>query len=148
MRTFHHAALALAAAVSLAACAGDGGATGSIDESIKLASLPDNLPGCTDVRARPGVLAARAIAGVHDLYVVFDGGAPLCIDTREDIAETFGAHVEYASSNPMPGTDPAASNPMPGVDPDSFASSNPMPGVDPDNANSNPMPGTNSDGHH
>jgi len=142
MKWFAKAAIALAAAGTLASgCAGEISPTGSNEQSVKLADLP-SVPGCADVevRAQTAALSARAIAGVADLFVVYSGGAPLCIDSREGIEQRFGDIVGLASSNPMPGDGQRAnSNPMPG-NPGDPASSNPMPGIDP--ASSNPMPGT------
>ncbi len=144
----------LFAAAALAGCAG-GDPTGELNAPLRSAALPD-VPGCDAIGALPrGVLAARAIADVHDLYVVTDDGVALCIDSEEGIVKRFGGalfttaatnpvplRMERASSNPMPGNpgDPSASNPMPGTDP---GSSNPMPGTDP--AGSNPMPGNPGD---
>ncbi len=146
MKWLSKAAIALAAAGTLASgCAGDNSPTASNAQTIQLASLP-SVPGCSEVRAVvAGDLSARPIAGVDDLFVVFSGDTAVCIDSREGIEARFGEACAIASSNPMPGEGQrAASNPMPG-NPGDPCTSNPMPGIDP--LNSNPMPGKDGTGH-
>ena len=108
-------------------------------ESLKISELPD-VRGCDSL----GRLGARAsvqvqrVEGIDDLYLLRVGGEAACIDSFHSMLvalDSQGIHIsELASSNPMPGTDPAASNPMPGTDP---ASSNPMPGTDPASGQNN-----------
>lgn len=127
-------------------------------QAIALEQLPE-LPGCEAARgtvsravgqAHPMTL--RAVAGTSDLYVLYDGAEPLCVDSGNGLAALdLGLHAGAAASgvgdsNPMPGAptpgqpvDPAHSNPMPGS-PGDPAASNPMPGTD-NPGSSNPMPG-------
>ena len=121
-------------------CAGAGDFTGApASEGLQVSTLP-NLPGC-EGQAANGRLSARAIAGGDGLYVVYEDGRALCIDTLAGATDSLGTvGVDDASSNPMPGLGHQSwSNPMPG-DPGDPAASNPMPGIDP--GGSNPMPGT------
>ncbi len=146
MKWLSKAAIALAAAGTLASgCSSASSPTSSNAQTIQLASVPD-VPGCGDVRAVIGAdLSARQIAGVDDLYVVFDGDSAVCIDSREGIEARFGATCSFAASNPMPGEGQrVSSNPMPG-NPGDPCSSNPMPGIDP--LSSNPMPGDTRHGN-
>jgi hypothetical protein len=146
MKWISKAAIALAAAGTLASgCAGDNSPTSANAQSIQLAALP-NVPGCGEIRAViGGDISAKPIAGVDDLYVVFSNDTAVCIDSREGIEARFGATCSFAASNPMPGEGQRAySNPMPG-NPGDPCSSNPMPGIDP--LNSNPMPGSDRRGN-
>jgi len=127
----------------LSAGCGAGPTMGESTETLQASSLPD-VPSCDARSGLPhGALTAKRIAGAGDLVVVYDDGAPLCIDVLPEAAHLLGSFIVLqgaGDSNPMPGDDTrGGSNPMPGA-PTDPASSNPMPGDD-TRGNSNPMPG-------
>jgi hypothetical protein len=109
-------------ALALMGCSGPTASVADDSQAIALSALPPDLPGCSNIaNAR---VTVRHIDGVDDLYVAYEGGQPVCIDSGEDIVHHFTAGVTVlGDSNPMPGI--VSSNPMPGTDP---GQSNPMPG--------------------
>ena len=113
------------------------GCSGAAEVSENQLGLVGDLPGCDQIAPAPGRAVEQPLPSWGDgLSKLVIGGVDVCVDATDSVRAIV---VARASSNPMPGTDPASSNPMPGTA-NGNASSNPMPGTDP--ANSNPMPGS------